>query len=153
MAASNSIDLLVPSLVSVYSEAKANYKHDHPGGLSPRLGETYRPNNVQAAYYAQGRKPLSEVNALRKVAELAPIGAAENKKIITYKLPGTGKHNKNPSEAFDVQMVKPNGEIDWSDAPYIKFAEYVQRAAAKLKVKVVSGAYWKMSDFPHHETA
>jgi hypothetical protein len=45
--------------------------------------ETLRTAEVQTAYYAQGRKPLSEVNELRKKAGLYLLSEAENKNIIT----------------------------------------------------------------------
>ena len=152
MPTHNEIELLHPDLQKVYTAAKATYIRDHPGGLRPRLGETYRPANVQLAYHAQGRKPLADINALRRAAGLAPIGAAEARKIITNALPGQSAHGFNPARAFDVQLVKPNGEIDWSDAPYYAFARYVEAAAAKLDVAVSIGALWpKFKDAPHTE--
>ena len=152
MPTSNRIDQLHPSLVAVYSEAKAAYIAAHPGGLRPRLGETYRPANVQLAYHAQGRKPLAEINALRAAAGLAAIGTAEAGKVITNAMPGQSAHGFNPARAFDVQMLKLNGEVDWSDAPYTSFAAYVKVAAEKLHVAVSQGAYWpRFADFPHTE--
>ena len=154
MPTHNEISLLHPLLAAVYTEAKAAYITNHPGGLRPRLGETYRPDNVQLAYHAQGRKPLAEINALRRAAGLAPIGTAEAGKIITRALPGQSAHGFNPSRAFDVQMLKLNGEVDWSDAPYHVFAGYVKTAAALLNVAVSIGALWpKFQDAPHTELA
>jgi len=46
--------------------------------------ETRRTKEVQEAYYAQGREPLSRINALRSLAGLNPIGEAEGKRIITW---------------------------------------------------------------------
>lgn len=154
MPTHNDIESLHPLLAAVYREAKAAYIANHPGGLRPRLGETYRPDNVQLAYHAQGRKPLAEINQLRAAAGLAAIGPVEAKKVITNAMPGQSAHGFNPSRAFDVQLVKPSGEIDWSESPYHVFAGYVKTAAALLKVAVSIGAFWpKFSDAPHTELA
>jgi peptidoglycan L-alanyl-D-glutamate endopeptidase CwlK len=45
--------------------------------------ETLRTRAVQEAYYAQGRKPLAEINELRRKAELYLLGEAEGKRIVT----------------------------------------------------------------------
>ena len=45
--------------------------------------ETLRTAEVQAAYYAQGRKPLAEVNGLRGKAGLYLLSEAENKNKVT----------------------------------------------------------------------
>lgn len=47
------------------------------------ISETLRDLNVQKAYYAQGRRPLLEVNQLRKEAGLYLINELENKNIVT----------------------------------------------------------------------
>lgn len=152
MPTSNRIEDLHPLLAAVYSEAKASYVLAHPGGLKPRLGETYRSAAVQTAYHAQGRKPLNEINQLRHVAGLAPVGSVEGKRIITNALPGQSAHGFKPARAFDVQMVRPTGEIDWNEAAYKGFAAFVKVAAGKLHVAISQGAYWsKFPDFPHTE--
>ncbi len=152
MPTSNKIEDLHPLLAAVYTEAKAAYIAAHPGGLRPRLGETHRPHNVQLAYYAQGRQPLAQINQLRHAAGLNPIGSVEAKRIITKALPGQSAHGVKPARAFDVQMVKPDGSIDWNETAYKGFAAYVKVAAEKLHVAVSQGAYWtKFPDFPHTE--
>lgn len=82
MPLSNRLDHLDPQLQAVYTAAKAAYLAAHPGGLRPRLAETYRSPEVQRAYYAQGRQPLAEINRLRKLAGIPPIGAQEAARII-----------------------------------------------------------------------
>jgi len=152
MPTSNRIEDLHPDLARVYTEAKAAYIADHPGGLRPRLGETSRPGNVQAAYFAQGRQPIAEINRLRHIAGLNPIGPVEAGKKITNAKPGQSPHGFLPARAFDVQMMKPDGSIDWSNPPYAAFAAYVKRAAAKLAVAISQGQYWtKFPDPPHTE--
>lgn len=148
----NSIDHLDPGLARVFTLAITNYVAAHPGGLRPRLGETSRLPAVQAAYFAQGRRPLVEINRLRNIAHLAPIGSVEGGRKITNAQPGQSAHNFLPSRAFDVQMARPDGSIDWSDAPYIVFAGFVKQAAAQLGVAVSQGAHWpKFQDNPHCE--
>ncbi|MGI4971204.1 MAG: M15 family metallopeptidase [Janthinobacterium lividum] len=152
MAIDNSIDRLHPDLARLYTEAKARYIAAHPAGLKPRLGETYRSMAVQEAYYAQGRKSLTEINNLRHIAGLNPIGLVEAKNAITKAKPGQSAHNFLPARAFDVQLVKPDGNIDWTEANYEAFAGYVKLAADLLKVAVSQGAYWVgFRDYPHTE--
>ena len=152
MPTSNKITDLHPDLQRVYTEAKAAYIAAHVGGLRPQLGETSRPGNVQAAYYAQGRQPLAIINQLRHVAGLEAIGTVEAGRIITKAQPGQSAHNFLPARAFDVQMINPAGNIDWSDRPYIVFAAFVKGAAEHLNIAVSQGAYWpRFKDFPHVE--
>lgn len=154
MPASKRIEDLHPDLVRVYSEAKAAYIAAHPGGLRPQLNETARPPEVQAAYYAQGRQSLAEINKLRHNAGLNPIGSVEAGRKITNAKPGQSAHNFQPGRAFDVLLVNPDGSANWIDSNYAHFAEYVKAAAAKLGVAVSQGAYWKsFKDFPHTELA
>ncbi|MGI4873257.1 MAG: M15 family metallopeptidase [Janthinobacterium lividum] len=152
MPTDSSIDHLHPHLAAVYAEAKAAYIAAHPNGLKPRLGETYRSPAVQQAYYAQGRQPLAEINQLRHNAGLSAIGASEASHKITNARPGQSAHNFLPARAFDVQLLKADGEPDWTDSNYGGFAAYVKVAAEKLKVAVSQGAYWKsFKDMPHCE--
>jgi peptidoglycan LD-endopeptidase CwlK len=52
-------------------------------GFRYAITETLRTIEVQEAYYAQGRRPLEEINDLRKKAGLYLLGAEEGKKIVT----------------------------------------------------------------------
>ena len=52
-------------------------------GITLFVVEVDRPFDVQVAYYAQSREPLSVVNKLRKRVGLAPITDSENKRAIT----------------------------------------------------------------------
>lgn len=152
MPLNNDIRLLHPSLKAVYEEAKAAYHAAHPAGYRVQLNETHRSLAVQQAYYAQGRKPLVEINRLRVLAGLWEIKAEEAGRKVTFRLPGTSRHASLPAEAFDVVMVdRVTARATWDAAPYVLFAGFVQAAAAKLKTKVSSGAYWKKRDYPHHE--
>ena len=154
MPTSNRLDHLHPSLAAVYSEAKASFIKAHPGGLVPRLGETYRSPEVQRAYYAQGRQPLAEINRLRTRAGLPLIGTTEAGRIITKAQPGQSAHGFLPARAFDVLLLNPNGTANWEQKSYQLFAGFVQAAAAKLNVAVSIGAFWKsFPDAPHTQLA
>jgi peptidoglycan L-alanyl-D-glutamate endopeptidase CwlK len=78
-------------------------------GLHYSVVETLRTLAVQEAYYAQGRKPLEEINELRKKAGLYLIGAAEAKKIITK----TMQSVHLTGHAADIVPVI-DGKISWT---------------------------------------
>jgi peptidoglycan L-alanyl-D-glutamate endopeptidase CwlK len=78
-------------------------------GLCYSIIETLRTQAVQEAYYAQGRKPLAEINYLRKKAGLYLLGEVEGKKIVTKTMQSihlTGR-------AADIVPVI-NGKIPWN---------------------------------------
>lgn len=52
-------------------------------GVTYYVNETFRTDETQRAYYAQGRRVLPEVNELRRKAGLAPIGDRENQNTVT----------------------------------------------------------------------
>jgi peptidoglycan L-alanyl-D-glutamate endopeptidase CwlK len=71
--------------------------------------ETLRTIEVQKAYYAQGRKPLAEINELRKKAGLYLLGEAEGKKIITNTMQSVHLDGR----AADIVPVI-DGKIPWN---------------------------------------
>jgi peptidoglycan L-alanyl-D-glutamate endopeptidase CwlK len=103
---------VAPTLVLLVGTLVSQFEGAVPGA-TVRVTEGHRPNAVQTAYYAQGRKPLDEVNRLRVAAGLAPLGTAENAYIITKALPGASKHNSDPARAVDLVVVC-RGTVDWS---------------------------------------
>lgn len=152
MPVNKNIGDLHPDLAAVYTEAKFAYVRDHPGGLRPRLGETHRSLAVQTAYYAQGRRPIGAINQLRTAAGLPLIGSAEAGRVITRSLPGRSAHGYLPARAFDVQLLRANGTLDWTHVAFAGWAAYVRDAAEKLGVAVSIGAYWTgFVDAPHTE--
>jgi peptidoglycan L-alanyl-D-glutamate endopeptidase CwlK len=52
-------------------------------GFRYSILETLRTKEAQEAYYAQGRRPLDEINELRKKAGLYLLGEGEGKRIVT----------------------------------------------------------------------
>jgi len=83
-------------------------------GVSLTLLYTLRATDEQVALYAQGRKPLDEVNRLRKIAGLWLIGAAENKNIVTNCDGIKIKSRHQTGEAFDCWFARADGSADWS---------------------------------------
>jgi len=78
-------------------------------GLNVKIIETDRSIRVQAAYYAQGRRPLSEVNILRSIAGLYRITDKQNRKI-TWTLVSIHFFEC----AFDFAILDEEGKITWS---------------------------------------
>jgi len=72
---------------------------------------TMRSNAEQEALYAQGRKPLDEVNRLRKLAGLSALTGKP--RIVTNAKPGQSKHNSG--RAFDVVLLDDAGKPVWDD--------------------------------------
>jgi hypothetical protein len=78
-------------------------------GLRYSVVETLRTAEVQAAYYAQGRESLEEINRLRKTAGLYPLGVEDAKRIITR-----ARHSAHQDGlAADIVPVLENGKIPW----------------------------------------
>jgi peptidoglycan L-alanyl-D-glutamate endopeptidase CwlK len=108
-------------------------------GHSLYVLETQRTDEVQAAYCAQGRQPLAEVNALRGKAGLYLINDAQNKNKITDDPPmglftvykGRGHGN---GTAFDVVPLTLSGALQWNTPPalWIAIAMIAERC----------GLYW-----------
>ncbi|MFC5408009.1 hypothetical protein ACFPMF_01720 [Larkinella bovis] len=71
------------------------------------LTEVFRPSAVQRAYYAQGREKIAIVNSLRRGAGMGPISEEANRQIVTKAKPGQSKHERYPSQAFDIAFVVP----------------------------------------------
>jgi peptidoglycan L-alanyl-D-glutamate endopeptidase CwlK len=102
------IDLLKPE-VRRYFEAFLSRLDAE--GLRYTVTETLRTPEVQAAYYAQGRKPLEEINSLRKRAGLYLLGPEEGKRIVTRTLESVHLTGR----AADIVPVM-NGMIPWNIA-------------------------------------
>jgi peptidoglycan L-alanyl-D-glutamate endopeptidase CwlK len=100
------IDLLKPD-VRMFFEDFINRLDKR--GLRYSVIETLRTQAVQEAYYAQGRKPLSEINDLRKKAGLYLLGEAEGKRIVTKTMQSVHLTGR----AADIVPVV-NGKIPWN---------------------------------------
>lgn len=93
-----------------------------------------RLRSVQAAYYAQGRASLAEVNQLRKLVGMPPLTFLENTKRITNAKPGQSAHERQKDgfvHAFDI------GVIDLKTKGYVDEAKYYNAVRSLIKVPLV----------------
>lgn len=159
MGTHRDIDLLEPKLRrAVQRTLKALKEANFPVLIS----ETLRDDNVQKAYYAQGRKPLDEVNALRKEAGLYLLTEGENKNIITncdgvkYKSNHQTRDGSGYGYAIDLVPAKENkyGNLTfWWNAPQDVW-EKLGAIAEENGLDWVSGGIgenWSFKDNPHFE--
>jgi hypothetical protein len=78
-------------------------------GITYAIIETYRAQEVQDAYYAQGRESLDIVNQKRIEAGISIIDEYQNRHIITK-----ARHSKHTDGlAADIVPVISNGRIPW----------------------------------------
>lgn len=111
-------------------------------GIKVAVTDGFRTKAQQKALYAQGRQPLSTVNAMRKAAGMGPITAKENRSTVTKSKSGKSLHNFGL--AVDVVPVekgrptwKPSNPSTWNTI-----------AAAAKKYGLTRGPAW---DKPHYE--
>lgn len=116
------------TLAYAFAHAKQEYIRRYPDGNRPYLLYSYRSNELQAKLYAQGRTTKGP--------------------IVTYKKPGTSKHNRNPAEAFDVAFVAEDNELSYEVRQYQRFYEIVH----EINSEIEWGGLWaKLKDFPHFQ--
>ena len=122
--------------------------------LDETLGETQyivfegrRSVRTQEAYYAQGRKPLQEVNALRKAAGLYLLRAEKDNYVITWTL--NSKHIAGL--AMDVLPADGAGNPTWDLAHYREFFIGIRNCGRAAGL--ICGADWPVpqTDWPHYE--
>jgi peptidoglycan L-alanyl-D-glutamate endopeptidase CwlK len=82
--------------------------------LDVQITETLRTESEQAALYAQGRKSLSEVNALRRAAAMAPISEEQNRSKVT-KASTAADSFHGYGLAFDI-VIRNGRRVDWSES-------------------------------------
>lgn len=111
-------------------------------GFKYLVSETLRTPRVQAAYFAQGRKPLDEVNRLRVSAGLWKISEAENKNKVTWTL--RSKH----LDGLAIDVVPSRNGDYWWNAP-----DELWKKMSDIGVScgLESGYTWKEKDSPHFE--
>jgi peptidoglycan L-alanyl-D-glutamate endopeptidase CwlK len=109
--------------------------------------EGVRTEKVQAAYFAQGREPLEEVNRARKDAGLYLLTSEKQ----NYKITWTVKSKHLEGLAMDILPAQPNGEPTWDLAHYRKQFELIRDAGRSAGL--VCGADWleAQRDWPHYE--
>ena len=112
-------------------------------GIRAMVNETRRTEQVQKAYFMQGRRPLVEVNAARIAVGLWAITEKENQRPITWTL--NSKHIEG--KAVDVVPLQPNGS-PWWNAP-MEVWEQMGKAGEDAGLKW--GGRWIQRDLPHFE--
>jgi hypothetical protein len=144
-----------PRLQRVHAHVLAHFAALHPDFPKLILSEVYRSQDLQRAYYAQGREPVARVNSQRRLVGLAPITEDENRKKVTNSKPGQSKHQHKPSKAVDYLFVE--GKAIVQDEKYYKaLADFI----LTFDPTVTWGADWnhngkssdeKFVDRPHFE--
>ena len=109
--------------------------------------EGRRSQQVQEAYFAQGRKTLDEVNALRKAAGLYLLRGEKDNYAITWTL----KSKHLDGLAMDVVPADGAGNPTWDLAHYRQAFEAIRDCG--FAAGLVCGADWAApkTDWPHFE--
>jgi peptidoglycan LD-endopeptidase CwlK len=112
-------------------------------GIKYVISETYRSEEVQNAYWKQGRFPLEEVNKARKEAELWDISEKENKKITWT------KHSLHQDRiAIDITPSDDGCTFLWN-APLSRWEEI---AVVADSFGIEWGGRWRSNkDTPHFQ--
>ncbi len=134
--ASREVEDLVPEL---QEKAKAFSEGMVQAGIDFIFTQTLRHKADQEALYAQGRKQLTEVNRLRKLAGMAPIRGKQN-----IKVTWTMKSKHLEGKAFDI-AVKQDGKITWAGILYVRAGEIGESVGLKW------GGRFSKPDMPHFE--
>ncbi len=123
--------------------------------ISYALTCTARSQTEQEALYAEGRKPLSEVNSLRIIAGLPKITDAENKSPVTWTM--NSKHiinQTNPkARAFDIVILK-DGKACYDIKVNVNnndISDYLEAGKIGKSIGLKWGGDFKTPDYPHFE--
>ncbi len=117
-------------------------------GLDLMVTSTLRSHDEQAALYAQGRKTLDPVNALRQKARLAPI-KAEGNQIVTSATTSTHEFGL----AFDVALIK-DGSPHWDrslDLNDNSHTDYLEVGSVGEGLGLIWGGRCRHRDLCHFE--
>lgn len=143
-ASEKRLEDLIPVLASNARELAANMLSKYGEEIEVSQGE--RSWNEQAAYYAQGREPLEQVNAKRAAVGLAAITEEANQEKVTDAPPGYGYHEY--AMAFDAFPVDHAGKPDWN-AEHPVWKQMEQEGEA---IGMVSGSEFRtFKDNPHFQ--
>ena len=115
-------------------------------GIDVEVTQGLRTMAEQRAYYAQGREPVNQVNALRFAVGLAPIMEAENT-VVTQAAPGESYHEYGL--CLDVAPFDLQGRPDWN----VAHPSWAKIIAVGESVGFTSGSCWpgKKQDDPHFQ--
>ncbi len=117
-------------------------------GLHLMVTSTLRSHDEQAALYAQGRKTLDLVNALRQKVRLAPIKAEDNR-VVTNATTSTHEFGL----AFDVALIK-DGAPHWDQSLDLNdngYADYLEVGSVGEGLGLIWGGRFRHRDLCHFE--
>jgi peptidoglycan L-alanyl-D-glutamate endopeptidase CwlK len=122
-------------------------------GVPLGLSAVMRTRAEQEAFYAQGRENLSDVNAKRAIAGMAPITDKENV-IVTWTK--NSRHFPDPtgkSRAFDIFIIRGDKKATWDlkfDGDADGVPDYLEAAEIGRACGLDCGAFWSgKKDYPH----
>jgi peptidoglycan L-alanyl-D-glutamate endopeptidase CwlK len=113
-------------------------------GIPFCITSTIRTTAEQKALYAQGRKSLAEVNALRVMAGYAPLATQAENGIVTQCDGLTTLSNHQGGMAMDIVPLDAAGKAIWDG----KNPAWQKCAACGEAVGLEWGGRWK--DFPEY---
>lgn len=155
--ASRRIEDCVPELQEKY---KAFAVGMDAAGIPYMITCTARRVREQIALYAQGREKLDHVNALRKLAGMAPITWQENARKVTWTLASNhliDLDDNNPdndhSRAFDIAIMR-DGRPTWDLKVNINandIPDYDEAGRIGEAVGLRWGGRFPSPDRPHFE--
>jgi peptidoglycan L-alanyl-D-glutamate endopeptidase CwlK len=116
----------VPQLKEAYKFAVSEYSKLYPNAPQPFITCVYRSNEEQEKLYAQGRTTKG--------------------KIVTNAKAGQSKHNKLPSEAFDIGFITLDKKLSWDSKLFKNFANIIKQKGIKW-----GGDFKSIPDAPHFE--
>ena len=115
---------------------------------------TLRTNDEQAALYAQGREDITQVNKLRRFANLPAIGDRENSRKVTDSPSGYSWHNYGCAIDFfplDLQTGRPDWNCNLLD-PDDHYYEAVRIMVKEVDPYVIwGGSFLHFKDYGHFE--
>lgn len=124
-------------------------------GLRIIITECLRTNDEQKALYAQGRLALDDINALRAIANMPMIGAAQAaKKVTKAKTAEDTWHGYGL--AFDIAITDSTGRcIEWSDKSDWNgdnINDWLQVGQLAVDLGIEWGGNWtSFPDMPHYQ--
>jgi peptidoglycan L-alanyl-D-glutamate endopeptidase CwlK len=144
---------MTPELVIRYQRFSARMAE---AGIPFVLTSVLRTQAEQIAYYAQGRKPLGDVNDLRKAAGMSLITEKENSYTVTQTM--ASRHFPGPdgrAVAFDIAILRSDKRPTWDvkfDGDLDRIPDYEEAARIGEEVGLVAGGHWRtFQDWPHFQ--
>lgn len=128
-------------------------------GIPFMISCTARTVDEQVALYAQGRKPIDDVNRLREIAGLARIPVSQNN-IVTWTLNSEhlinlddGNTKNDQSRAFDIAITRDKKPV-WDvkiDVNGDKIPDYEEAGKIGESVGLKWGGRFTKPDMPHFQ--